>query len=79
MGVTSAGTVPARSARAKNRWAAARSRRPESKMSMTWPYWSTARYRHAHWPATLREVSSAGHRVTGSVAAGAGGFDEFRG
>jgi hypothetical protein len=41
--VTSAGTVPARSARVKNRRAAARSRRADSSTSMTWPCWSTAR------------------------------------
>jgi hypothetical protein len=40
-----AGTVPARSARMKKRRAAARSRRAESRTSMTWPYWSTARQR----------------------------------
>jgi hypothetical protein len=41
--VTSAGTVPARSARVKNRRAAARSRRLDSRTSMTWPCWSIAR------------------------------------
>jgi hypothetical protein len=35
--VTSAGTVPARSAWVKNRRAAARSRRLDSRTSMTWP------------------------------------------
>jgi hypothetical protein len=51
--VTSAGTVPARSARVKNRRAAARSRRADSSTSMTWPCWSIARYRYVHRPATL--------------------------
>jgi hypothetical protein len=41
--VTSAGTVPARSAQVKNRRAAVRSRRSDSSTSMTWPCWPIAR------------------------------------
>ena len=41
--VTSTGIVPARSARMKKRRAAARSRLVDSRTSMTWPCWSTAR------------------------------------
>jgi hypothetical protein len=29
---------------------------------MTWPYWSTARYRYRHRPATLTYVSSTNQR-----------------
>jgi hypothetical protein len=43
--VTSTGTVPTRSARAKKRRAAARSRLGDSRTSMTWPCWPAARWR----------------------------------
>jgi hypothetical protein len=61
-----AGTVPLRSARVKNRRAAARSRRWDSSTSMTWPCWSIARYKYVHRPATLTYVSSANHRSPGT-------------
>ena len=51
--VTSTGTGPWRMARVKNRRAAAVSRCSDSSTSMTCPYWSTARYRYRHRPATL--------------------------
>jgi len=43
--VTSAGAVTPASARVKKRRAAVLSRFGESSASMTWPNWSTARYR----------------------------------
>jgi hypothetical protein len=52
--VTSAGTVPTRSARVKKRRTVARSCRADRKTSMTWSCWSMARYSYAHRLGTLR-------------------------
>jgi hypothetical protein len=48
-----AGTVPARSARLKDRRAADRSRRPDTSTPVTWPGWPPARYGQARRPATF--------------------------
>jgi hypothetical protein len=50
---TSSGAGQWAKARMKNRRTAAVSRCWDSSTSMTCPYWSTARYRYGHRPATL--------------------------
>jgi hypothetical protein len=61
--MTSAGvTLVVSIARSKNLRAASLSRREESYTSMTWPNWSTARYRYRHRPATFTYVSSTNQR-----------------
>jgi hypothetical protein len=43
----------ARPARVKNRRAATASRRADTSTSMTWPYWSIARYTYRQTPLAL--------------------------
>ena len=61
--VTSSGPSWTASIRTKNLRAAAISRRADTRMSITWPCSSTARYTCRHAPATFTYVSSTNQRT----------------